>query len=1179
MNKGELLKRLRYGRVVKYIAYTSTDGSVKAGGYGWLTSEITPNEKCEYWFHVKTIKSKYPSIQEALDREPTQFKKVPFSFWYTVTTKGEKTFVDSVWLDWREIQVDSKDLAKELFSRLQQCEETDKPQFARKLYTIASDLLGQHPTLETQALKYLNAEALLYILETQIEISGTTSEVFLRALQESSTRDLVHLYAKAQRLRSFIVDALESRLDNALDEDINLILTFLLDTDINRYIGNHHIRLLARQHFPPDKYVKLMNRAVACLATAPDLTQVLTSEMEEFLQEVNEEQLEDLWSHMPAFKALIEVEGRLWNVAPVSIKRELLRTDIERFHKEPRIRAVARQYLPPEDYLALLDQVMSRSSADQALGVDLTAEVEEVSNELSVEALIRLYDKLQASQTKTIVLRVVEERLWNATDDDASRIVRFLLKIDEDCYVRDSRIRAVMRQCFTIEEYVALLNRALSRSLANQSLRQELTAEVEELLSGLSGERLEKLWSLMPAFKALIEVEGRLWNVAPVSIKRKLLRTNIERFLIEPRIRAVARQCFPLKEYVALLDKAVSCSSANQSLRQELTAEVEELLSGLSGERLEKLWSLMPTFRALIEVEGRLWNVAPVSIKRELLMKLYFSFFQILQRIRESVKGHGLDRHWDIHLNNDDVKLISAWDGHQFAQNREQYQSARCAEKLALEFIRSILPFAHIEDLSILQVKDPRDERWKLADIQVSSRNLSVLIDVKSAHMSANLMYYSELLVPRFKQSRRLNRRKNVVICGVAMPTETGSTRRLNRRKNVVICTVKQPTVLGFTTIDILTSVHKYFEANGIQFSLSRQDEEGNWLPVWVFDYNSRFYRGLLNLATALRNLSEDEIPPARYLSTYFPEIPIAAILVASKRHLPEAFEDSLKDWQKRLVRKLYDVYRFHRAITLPFIIAALISHFIEQVALEQGEFEPSEYLDFLCIDGRPLGVVDPLNIVNNFVTYILKPLWGKRSDLSEYKIFQIHGMRLLRAKRKPSEPWETLVAWCQGCGFYPLVYGHHCHCEECKRLICDRRVPFEGDSAIMRVCSVCQLGSDYSAPCSSCRIRLIESKIDALEAAFQRREEQKQSEFPKRIASYMYNTLLELQLLRSDVRMSSRISQINELGFRILKYESFVLEYVNEKFSAIKNLLEEIEALREHANRTNRSSQIIEYE
>lgn len=1132
MNKSDLLKQLRYGRVVKYIAHTSLDAAGKRGGYGWLSSEITPDEKCQYWFHIKTIKSKYPNIQEALDSDSAEVKKFSFPFWYTIKTQGERTFVDNVWVDWRELPIDSEELVTELISRLQQCQESDKHGFARRLYEIASDLLKKYPVAEVQILVYLDAETLLHTLESQPEIIDTASEILSQTLRELSVQDLVRLYAKARKLKPLILNAMESFLGDASGEDINLILPSLLDADLARYMSDQRIRLLAQQHFSPEKYVTLMERIAAARSAEPDLIRTLVSEIEEFLNGVSEEQLERLWSLMPTFRSMVEIEGYLWQVAPVTIKRERIMNSYPRF--------------------------------------------------------FRVVQRIQ----EIIKNQIVHKQQDIPFDDDDTNLIQNIPFDDDDidliCTWANPNFARIREQYHRAEvECKGIASRwgVDLEHLADVVTQEYKQLENDEILVKSYEDAKERYESLLPAYQQLLQrYNGDLNRFAVVrEIVNADYQTVIEYESAKSEYEQVKQQLELLRErrapYLSLessqeADLLQSYETAYNRYEQ-ITPDYEEVLwrwnYNISG--IEQVKNLLEQDSQILE-EYRLVE--------ERYKELEHSYLQVL------AKWGG-----DIQKLHDRYQIVSAdykW-VREYKRCAEEYElckqnykeherecSARRAEKLALAFIRSIMPLAHIEDLSILQVKNSYDDRWKLSDIQVSSCEFSVLIDVKSARMSPNLMYYPELLVPRFKRARGLTRGKNVAICGVAMPAKTNRTGSQSE--------VELPIVLGFTTIDILTGIRDYYEANGIQFSSSRQDTEGNWLPVWVFDYNSRVYRGLLNLAAELRNLSDEEIPPAHYLSTYFPEVPVAAILVASNRRLPETFENSLKDWQKRLVRKLYSVYRFHTAITLPFIIATLISHFIEQVALEE-EFDPSEYLEFLSVYGRPLGVVDPLHVVKNFVTYILKPLWEKRSDLSQYKIYQIHGMRLLRAKRNPSAPWETLVAWCQGCGFYPLVHGSHEHCEECKRLICDNPVPLNRDSEIFYTCSVCQLGiTGYSNECPSCRVRVIRSKIDALEATIQRSEGQQQNKLLKRqqqnnllnlVAKYLRGTLSEVQFLRSSPRMTKQISQLNELGIRILRYANFIIDKLDQQSrqSALEQLIKEAEAVREHAVAMNRLEMI----
>jgi len=78
--------------------------------------------------------------------------------------------------------------------------------------------------------------------------------------------------------------------------------------------------------------------------------------------------------------------------------------------------------------------------------------------------------------------------------------------------------------------------------------------------------------------------------------------------------------------------------------------------------------------------------------------------------------------------------------------------------------------------------------------------------------------------------------------------------------------------------------------------------------------------------------------------------------------------------------------------------------------------------------------------VLDSFISLILEPLWASRAQIQKYKRYRLVGPQWLQGTTSEDnlgEQWDTLVAWCQGCGFFPLVYGKNPICQRCRRLIC----------------------------------------------------------------------------------------------------------------------------------------------
>ena len=203
-----------------------------------------------------------------------------------------------------------------------------------------------------------------------------------------------------------------------------------------------------------------------------------------------------------------------------------------------------------------------------------------------------------------------------------------------------------------------------------------------------------------------------------------------------------------------------------------------------------------------------------------------------VQAVWDVCRGTEQARSWVIRdreaLTADDLSLVYLWsngkDDTEYWQRAMTFRAG--AELVALELYRALNGTA--EDLSILQHRAPRDERWKTADIATAGHS----VDVKNSRTAfCSPKTYPEHCVPKFKLDRR---GRDVVISGFLSPY--GSDK-------------DEPVVwLGETTHSEIEDLRKRFESDHLRLDLSgRREQCGSGIrptragafciPPWLFDY------------------------------------------------------------------------------------------------------------------------------------------------------------------------------------------------------------------------------------------------------------------------------------------------------------------------------------------------------
>jgi len=596
--------------------------------------------------------------------------------------------------------------------------------------------------------------------------------------------------------------------------------------------------------------------------------------------------------------------------------------------------------------------------------------------------------------------------------------------------------------------------------------------------------RLRDIWSkwrlsheflVQPFVERLSQTEAseeRQWLID------RLLEIDSWMVLHEPGLRQLAFQIADCRILLNSINQLVASDDQN-SIIIPILEDVERYLLDHFAQDLESAWELIPNVEQFVEYRGFLWGVAPDRVKLEILKKRYPKFFCLLEMCENLRHNKGIifqdlcsiveqftecDTRWVLqfiadkreHENEHEqattytarAVILGEVDDKDFLYRNRKYYVARVAEKAAITYYRE-LGF-EVEDLSIVPVcpGNASDDRWKFADLELQRDNNKHYIDVKSAILMDG-MYYSDLFIKKFKSHNE----RSVSYLGIVSKVNRHCVRGGQKYQRFTpcqrcdsACVVKAKTiVLGEINKNIIDKIKSYCDSNGLIFEICKDLIEGNHLPIYFFDHNRIFYIDIIDLIKEIKKLEESEIPDwddTTIALSFYRTNPIGMFLMA-RRRLPEDWNRHLDTWAREFVN-LIQCIPAKGMIRLPFVFFAILIHFLRVVSRQVSDekYDPEEYLKLLSVGEYTLGICDPLDILTNFVENIVKPLWQSRSQIEKFRIFKLKGPQWLQATRSTTSEdaeWVTLVAWCEGCGYFPLVYGRNPTCTSCGRLICMR--------------------------------------------------------------------------------------------------------------------------------------------
>lgn len=363
--------------------------------------------------------------------------------------------------------------------------------------------------------------------------------------------------------------------------------------------------------------------------------------------------------------------------------------------------------------------------------------------------------------------------------------------------------------------------------------------------------------------------------------------------------------------------------------------------------------------------------------------------------------------------------------------------SARLAEKVVLQFFQKLHSDFIVKDISILQpmelfgLRIPGYEGetdvglWREGDIEVSGGSPNGLIDVKNAQRNSRGIY-SNFFVKR--------RNKNVYLFGVLSPTEN----ELNQ-KHRQYCTnqLSAPICVGITNPSTLRDIQKKFQGAdyslNIDFTRPGCTDMHDYLPPWAFDYPHQFYEARNSVIDEIRSMSNHDIERllATDRSNFLP------LLLATQRLPTEQWMSNLSSWEQEFIRRIIRLPR----LELGFLFALLIEFFVDTHKGYCNLHSPEEWKRFLYSEhfpeNRPLGIYDPLNIILQFINALGILYVNLGRARLKFDRFDFKGPGLMRG-RLANGTMRTILAYCGGCGSFPLIYGREETCIKCGYLVCD---------------------------------------------------------------------------------------------------------------------------------------------
>ena len=365
-------------------------------------------------------------------------------------------------------------------------------------------------------------------------------------------------------------------------------------------------------------------------------------------------------------------------------------------------------------------------------------------------------------------------------------------------------------------------------------------------------------------------------------------------------------------------------------------------------------------------------------------------------------------------LNDDDIRLADTWPRGRDEDDpewSERVRSARAAERAARIYYASFPESRPVVDISLSQLdslKDTTGAAWRCCDLTVSGRPIDVKnVRFDSRSESRTQLYSEYLLQSKYYRAHPLS----VTILGVR-------TRSNDK--------VFESQILGEWDVSIERSLFERARsitgAVSVEWIPSRQTPAS--LPGWLLEYPRSHYS--LFRRAWVESWSRVE---SRVDGTIMP-LWLAAIADAhgcSLELLSLSVRPRVERELLRMLSEFFDGGTPSRPSLVLFVLIWL-SH-----AGRNGELEPAADALQRAIWGssrsrtdfsRPLALCDPLEYVRSWMDIFLQ-LWREnRSLFDRLRSLRLVGRGLLRGKFDGEHEEITLVAYCGGCGRYPLVLG-----------------------------------------------------------------------------------------------------------------------------------------------------------
>jgi hypothetical protein len=1029
------LANLYCGRIVRY--YNRGKSGERGRGYGWIEKRLDPStflelKRSEVWFHISIFKKHFPNLATALDSNPNALSDMLFWFFIGVQDgeSGRREYVEEIYTDRREIPFQDDEIVLEIkkrFESIVQETETTTPTPEAVIAAIQKLEQTQNPDKIAELLmelKRIHDQTHFHFTDEQKRIIDTKIKR-IRQIKHPTYQEIVK---KASQMLE------HERFKTTFADEILLLAPDLL-------LSSNDLRERVLSYASLDGVLRFVD--FVSQSGMPSVVEDLVR------QQIQLGRLRDIWSKwrlsheflvQPFVERLSQTEAseeRQWLI------ERLIQADSVVVLCNQQLRQIALQYA---DHKVLLDGVCQV--------------VEAAQNQDDVRTL----------------LTEIAGHLPSCSEPRRTALADGVLALASELILSSYILREGILSYASLDgvlRFVDFVSQSGMPSVVEDLVRQQI--QLGRLRDIWSKWRLSHEFLVQPFVERLSQTEAseeRQWLID------RLLEIDSWMVLHEPGLRQLAFQIADCRILLNSINQLVASDDQN-SIIIPILEDVERYLLDHFAQDLESAWELIPNVEQFVEYRGFLWGVAPDRVKLEILKKRYPKFFCLLEMCENLRHNKGIifqdlcsiveqftecDTRWVLqfiadkreHENEHEqattytarAVILGEVDDKDFLYRNRKYYVARVAEKAAITYYRE-LGF-EVEDLSIVPVcpGNASDDRWKFADLELQRDNNKHYIDVKSAILMDG-MYYSDLFIKKFKSHNE----RSVSYLGIVSKVNRHCVRGGQKYQRFTpcqrcdsACVVKAKTiVLGEINKNIIDKIKSYCDSNGLIFEICKDLIEGNHLPIYFFDHNRIFYIDIIDLIKEIKKLEESEIPDwddTTIALSFYRTNPIGMFLMA-RRRLPEDWNRHLDTWAREFVN-LIQCIPAKGMIRLPFVFFAILIHFLRVVSRQVSDekYDPEEYLKLLSVGEYTLGICDPLDILTNFVENIVKPLWQSRSQIEKFRIFKLKGPQWLQATRSTTSEdaeWVTLVAWCEGCGYFPLVYGRNPTCTSCGRLICMR--------------------------------------------------------------------------------------------------------------------------------------------